>query len=177
RTHDEPNCSTRTENLGQLSTSTPSFQPTRGTGFPMMSQISLTCLSASCRPADHRSGQPDVAAAGDAFETGGSGRVLALDAVGLRTPKLCLACAVSIRCYVYSSILGDIGTEVTCPSGVTSCFKQDMTVLGVRIINGNCGGCNFTSTGCHECNTDLCNSGHRSVVASASVRAACLVPC
>uniref|UniRef100_A0A1I8F998 Secreted protein n=1 Tax=Macrostomum lignano TaxID=282301 RepID=A0A1I8F998_9PLAT len=42
-------------------------------------------------------------------------------------------CAVSIRCYVYSSILGDIGTEVTCPSGVTSCFKQDMTVLGVRI--------------------------------------------
>ncbi|PAA66724.1 hypothetical protein BOX15_Mlig017425g1 [Macrostomum lignano] len=44
-----------------------------------------------------------------------------------------------------------------------------MTVLGVRIINGNCGGCNFTSTGCTECNTDLCNSGHRSVVASASV--------
>uniref|UniRef100_A0A1I8F7L2 Protein quiver n=1 Tax=Macrostomum lignano TaxID=282301 RepID=A0A1I8F7L2_9PLAT len=45
-----------------------------------------------------------------------------------------------------------------------------MTVLGVRIINGKpAAAATFTSTGCTECNTDLCNSGHRSVVASASV--------
>uniref|UniRef100_A0A1I8FLE7 UPAR/Ly6 domain-containing protein n=1 Tax=Macrostomum lignano TaxID=282301 RepID=A0A1I8FLE7_9PLAT len=157
--------------------------PSRGTGFPMMSQISLTCLSASAVlliiALDSRMwplpGTPlrPVVPVGcwplDAVGTAAIPAALPLIDDGIWWINACdggpgSSCAVSIRCYVYSSILGDIGTEVNLPSGVTSCFKQDMTVLGVRIHM------------LAECNTDLCNSGHVSVVASASVGSCVWLP-